>query len=362
MRDVTQGAAKGGVSRNRARGALARAKNAVRNGKLWSPSYWSLRFGRATGRLPSPERPPAPGALCDWLFITPKESQGWILDAICREIGGRYRGAWKVAYNPKKLPDARAYFFSHYSNYLDALERAPFLASRRAIVWYTHPRDVRQSNEEVARGLNTAHRIISACSQFKDLLIDNGVDASKMRVVLGAADPVLFKKHARTQTGVVGFSSAYYERKNPDLILELVESMPHRRFLLIGRNWQEYPRFDRLCAASNFQYVTANHSEYPALYRKMSVFVSASRLEGGPIPLIEAMMCNVVPAASRTGFAPDIIQDGENGYLFDVDASAEIIRPMIDRAFALETDVRKTVRRLTWRRFAREIISIAGEN
>lgn len=359
---MTRRAVKRGIRRYLMSDALARAKSTLTSGKLWSASYWKHRFGRATGRLASPERPPAPGAPCDWLFVTPKESRGWILDAICREIGGRYNGAWKVVYNPKTLPDARTYFFSHYSNYLDALERSPFLASRRAIVWYTHPRNVRQSNEEVVRGLNRAHRIISACSQFRDLLIDKGVDASKVRVVLGAADPVLFKRHARAETGVVGFSSAYYERKNPDLILDLVESMPHRKFLLIGRNWHEYPRFDRLCAANNFHYVTANHSEYPALYRKMSVFVSASRLEGGPIPLVEAMMCNVVPVASRTGFAPDIIRDGENGYLFDVDAPVEIIRAMIDRAFALETDIRRTVRQLTWRRFALEIISIANEN
>jgi len=62
------------------------------------------------------------------------------------------------------------------------------------------------------------------------------------------------------------------------------------------------------------------------------------------------MMSNVVPVATRTGFAPDLIRDGENGYLCEIDAPLATIASLIDRALANTQDVRGTVEHLTWRR------------
>ena len=307
------------------------------------------------------EHPATEGKITDWTFVTPKQSKGWILDAICREIGARTTGTWQVAYNPKNpLPPSRNYFFSHYWNYLDRLKTQPEILNSRVFVWYTHPREIPYTTEQRIEGLNRCTQVISACSLFKAMLIDEGLDPAKVRVVLGAASPRLFRSHRRNRTGVVGLSAAYYERKNPDVVLKLVQLMPHRRFLLLGKGWDEYPKFEDLKAAPNFSYVSAGYSDYPALYRQMDVFVSPAILEGGPIPLIEAMMSNVVPVASRTGFAPDVIDHQCNGYLFDVGAPAEDIVPWIDQAFDLACDVRATVRQLTWRRFANEIIALGA--
>ena len=38
----------------------------------------------------------------DWVFNIPKDAKGWILDAICREIGDRVRGRVSYEYNPKE--------------------------------------------------------------------------------------------------------------------------------------------------------------------------------------------------------------------------------------------------------------------
>ncbi|MBV9273909.1 MAG: glycosyltransferase, partial [Verrucomicrobia bacterium] len=156
--------------------------------------------------------------------------------------------------------------------------------------------------------------------------------------------------------------TAFYERKNPDLILELVKALPSRSFILIGRNWNQYPRFPELNELSNFEYVDIPYSEYPKYYEKMSVFVSASNLEGGPIPLIEAMMSNIVPVASRTGFAPDLIKHGRNGFLFDVGSPVKLIADLITQAFALQTDIRDTVEHLSWRNFSLQINALMAES
>ena len=94
----------------------------------------------------------------------------------------------------------------------------------------------------------------------------------------------------------------------------------------------------------------------------MDVFVSASYLEGGPIPLIEAMMSNIVPVASDTGFTADVIRHGENGFIFPVDTSVSQICEWIERAFILKTNVRFTAESLSWKHYSLEILKLLGYN
>jgi glycosyltransferase involved in cell wall biosynthesis len=130
--------------------------------------------------------------------------------------------------------------------------------------------------------------------------------------------------------------------------------------VLLGRKWNQYALFEEIKALPNFTYLSPPYREYPAHYATFDVFLSMSTLEGGPIPLVEAMMSNVVPVASRTGFAPDLIRHGENGFIFDLDAPPERIAELIEQAFALPTNVRQTVEQCDWNHFSAEIVKLAG--
>jgi len=68
------------------------------------------------------------------------------------------------------------------------------------------------------------------------------------------------------------------------------------------------------------------------------------------------MSSDIVPVASRMGFAPDLIRDGENGFLFDLDASLDEVEALLRKALDFDAPVRDTVKHLTWERFARSII------
>ena len=298
----------------------------------------------------------------DWAFIVHQNARGWILDAICREIGSRQPDSWKVSYFPEPAPEAKNYFFSHYLLLQNYLEKYPDkLNSSNVFVWYTHPRE--EDPAKVARLLldfDHVSKVIFACDSNRQLWLGRGLPEDKAIVVLGAADPALFSFHERGE-GVVGLSSSFYERKNPDCLLEVVKLLPHREFLLLGRKWNQYALFEEMKALPNFTYKSAPYSQYPSIYATFDVFLSMSSLEGGPIPLIEAMMSNAVPVASRTGFAPDLITEGENGFIFDLDAPANVIAEMIEAAFALPTNVRETVEDYDWDNFSSAIVKLADE-
>jgi glycosyltransferase involved in cell wall biosynthesis len=298
----------------------------------------------------------------DWAFMVHEKSRGWILDAICREIGSRQSASWKVVYYPEVGPPAKNYFFSHHSLFETFVAReTDKLKDAKVFVWYTHPRvETPTSIARLLIAFDKATKIIFTCESNRQVWLDRGLPEEKTVVILGAADPNLFRYHERTGDGVIGLSSAFYERKNPDVLLDLIKQLPHREFLLLGRNWNQYALFEEMRALPNFTYKTAPYRDYGKIYSTFDVFLSISRLEGGPIPLVEAMMSNAVPVASRTGFAPELIRHGENGFLFDTAASAETIAELIESAYELNGNIRETVEQLTWANLSASVVKLAA--
>jgi glycosyltransferase involved in cell wall biosynthesis len=192
-------------------------------------------------------------------------------------------------------------------------------------------------------------------SLHAEALVRHGLSEDRVAIEIPGSDPEMFQYHERVNDGMVGLCSAYYPRKSPERILAIVRRMPHRQFLLVGKDWDHATA--EFLSLPNFHYVECPYEAYPNQYARMSVFLSPSRLEGGPIPLLEAMMSNVVPVATRTGFAPDVIEHGRNGFLFEPMEDSSIACELIDRAFSMRTDIRRTVEHLTWERYSKAVES-----
>lgn len=319
---------------------------------LMQAAKWRLLTTPLLRRLHA-ARPATPVATQrDLVFVTPpRKARGWILEAICREIGSRLVGAkTEQVHFEEPLPPAQRYFHSHYMYFVGCLTLGNGAPQGKHYVFATHlePDKHRIDDKVLARLLDRSDGVICMNTALRDTLLSLGVSASKLSVVVGAADKTVYTPHARSADGKVGFCSAFYARKSPELVFDIVRAMPRRSFMLIGHGWHQWSRFSELLALPNFEYVEADYRDYPALYRQMSVFVSVSQIEGGPIPLLESMMCNVVPVVSRTGFAPDVIRHGENGFIFDTSAPLEHICSLIDEAYGLQADVSATVQHCDW--------------
>jgi glycosyltransferase involved in cell wall biosynthesis len=65
-----------------------------------------------------------------------------------------------------------------------------------------------------------------------------------------------------------------------------------------------------------------NWDEMLEFYRRLDVYVCASRLEGTPNPCLEAAACGVPLVSTRVGNMPDFIEEGTNGFLVDRDVEA----------------------------------------
>ena len=102
-------------------------------------------------------------------------------------------------------------------------------------------------------------------------------------------------------------------------------------------------------------YNNEDYSKYPEVYNKIDVFVSPSTLEGGPVPVLEAMLSNCFPIASKTGFCPDVISDGDNGFLFDIDAAYTEVMKLIELSDSKTVDVRQSALEHSWKNCSQKI-------
>lgn len=310
-------------------------------------------------------RPAKPGQdALDLVAVVAEQNRGWVLDTIARQVVDHFDGDAALHYVPAPaagervppLPPARTYFFTHYLIYRRHLEDR-HAAGARTLVFYTHPRYTREEAPAVGELLRGCSLVVSMSGRIESLLAI-GVPRASIAVAIPGVDPGRFVPHGRGH-GAVGLCSAYYERKSPDRIVEIIAAMPHRTFRLLGPGWRDAPVYERLAELPNFEHLELAYDDYPSFYAGIDVFVSPSSLEGGPIPLLEAMMANAVPVATRTGFAPDLVRDGENGFLCDVDAPTSVFAERIDRAYLLDVDVRATVEHYTVEAFAAKIGELA---
>ena len=221
---------------------------------------------------------------------------------------------------------------------------------------FTHPNwTFSFSQTHVIWCLNKADKVICLNSSVQKELIQAGLKAEKTELIHIASNPDFFYPHERT-VGSVGFCSAFGERKNPEMVYKLVKNMPERHFYMIGRYWDQYEKYKELISLPNFTYFdNEEYEKYPDLYNKIDIFISPSTLEGGPVPVLEAMLSNCFPIATKTGFCPDVINHGQNGFLFDTDANYKEVIGLIEQADSKTVDVRATAMEYSWENCSKKI-------
>ena len=113
--------------------------------------------------------------------------------------------------------------------------------------------------------------------------------------------------------------------------------LPNVRFLLIGRVTGVYRCVAPISHRSRPQqrfYIAGYTSLVAHKIAQAALLVAPAVEEGHGRTLIEAMMLNTPVAASRSGGHVEIVQDGINGRLFDVDdpvSMAEVIIEMLSK-------------------------------
>ncbi len=128
---------------------------------------------------------------------------------------------------------------------------------------------------------------------------------------------------------VLGFSSRRIsnidDRKGVTCFLQALKSLrqqlPNLATLIIGPGWQALAKDIRQqgipCTQAPYE---ITHEQVAKYYQAMDLFWVTSRIEGGPVPLLEAMASGLPCISTPVGAALDLINETKNGFIVSFDA------------------------------------------
>ena len=171
--------------------------------------------------------------------------------------------------------------------------------------------------------------------EVKDLLIRKRVPAEKIKIIQAIyLDRKIFYPAATEKKFDLVFSARLARNKGIFLLLDALKfaigQRPKTKLLIIG----DGPEREKLIIRAKKLGIEKNitlagwvkDSQAVAdLFSQSKIFIMPSFNEGGPRTLIEAMACGLAVIATRVGLAPEVVKDGENGFLVNWEAE-EIAR------------------------------------
>ena len=205
------------------------------------------------------------------------------------------------------------------------------LAGHAALVTTAHTLVVRPGDAWLAR--MTACRVIAVSRAAKARLVANGVPARRVRVIYNGIEPRYFADEAesatrlRQQLGiaaaapVVGIIARLSLEKGHDAFLaiarDVVARRPDSRFLIVGTGPTATTLEAQSAALGLREHVvfTGARRDVTALNHVIDIFLLPSREEALPLAVLEAMAAGRPVVASAVGGVPEVVVDGETGFL-----------------------------------------------
>lgn len=195
--------------------------------------------------------------------------------------------------------------------------------------------------------LTEADAVMVVAEEWKAFLHAKGVLRERIHLFKNGVDTATFypfhdKVSARKRLGIhsntclIGysakFSSNYGGRKGIEIFLEALKisaSVNHKFGVLItGPGWDAAVRQMQSYGIEVYYRPFLPDRLMSNLYNALDMYVVTSRIEGGPVPLLESMACGVPVVTTPVGIAREYIQHGVNGLVIakdDAPACAQAI-------------------------------------
>ena len=221
--------------------------------------------------------------------------------------------------------------------------RLPHKSNKVAVTWFhVSPGDERISLiKDAVKKVNLWH---TASSLTKRDMIKLGIPGEKIEVIPLGIDTDLFsgpnsddKNRIREEFGIplgkfvigsfqkdgVGWGEGLTPKtiKGPDIFCDVMEkvSEKHDIFVLLTGPARGYVKQRLKKAGISFlHYYFKDLKDVARCYKALDLYMITSRVEGGPQSILESMASGTPLITAKVGMAPDVIRDGDNGFLVDV--------------------------------------------
>ncbi|ACL66157.1 glycosyl transferase group 1 [Anaeromyxobacter dehalogenans 2CP-1] len=189
-----------------------------------------------------------------------------------------------------------------------------------------------------------ADRVLVNALCIRDLAVREGVEADRVAVVRNGVDLEALDLEARRAPdhpvpepgAVVCIANMHHPVKGQsDLLVamrEVLRTRPDARLVLVGEGVRR-PLLERLArrlGISDRCYFLGHRLDAPALLAQAVAGVSASYAEGISNAILESMAMRLPVVATRVGGTPEVVREGQNGFLVPPGAPAALARRILD--------------------------------
>jgi glycosyltransferase involved in cell wall biosynthesis len=196
-------------------------------------------------------------------------------------------------------------------------------------------------------------------------VIPNGVDVERFRPPEAGERAAARAELGLPDAGAVAvFVGHEFERKGLPVAMEALVDAPGVTLLVVGGNAEMIrsaaSRARRLGVADRVVFAGERPDPVPCFHAS-DILVLPSAYEANALVVLEALACGLPVVSTHVGFAPDIIVDGDNGFLVDRDA-ASVAERLRDLAASDLTEwrvrARRTAERHTWPDIAQRYLDL----
>jgi glycosyltransferase involved in cell wall biosynthesis len=179
--------------------------------------------------------------------------------------------------------------------------------------------------------------VVVNCNAMRRYLVEEeGVSESKIHLCYNSVDFDHYRRIASASRWpgqlVVGVVSALRPEKHISTLIQAFARLTrtNAKLVIVGSGSEEpglKALVGELGVGENCYFEPAT-SDVAGWLNQIDIFVLPSRTEAFSNSLMEAMACSCCVIATRVGGTPELIDDGENGLLFEVDDADELARQL----------------------------------
>jgi glycosyltransferase involved in cell wall biosynthesis len=292
--------------------------------------------------------------------------------------------------NIKPEPDLIHAHFSYPDGYgmmkLAKKWRVPLVISALGTIERKIAYEGSYTSRQIIEAMNFADKVLSVSEDLKLHIVNLGIKEEKVHVVPNGVDTGKFKpvekEHARNllklpqDKNIVLFVGALRKIKGVDYLIEAAKDFVNTNtdLYMVGRddglrkNLEK--RAHELKIADRIRFTgPVNHEDIPLWISASDILVLPSLSEGRPNVVLEALACEVPVVATDVGGIPELMVDGETGYLVPAKNPVELsrkINKLLEDKSQRETMGklgRKSIIQsgLTWEAHAKKTLDIYSE-